>query len=174
MNSKWKLHAAKYVLYGVLMILLYVLQTTPGFLAIFGVKPDFVIPVAVAIAVYEDEFLGGLYGALAGLLCDLGAVTLFGFNAVIITASCVSVGLAVIYLLRPAMINYVLLLFCVLMARGLLDYLLNYYMWGYPGVEQIFWQKILPGIVYTVAASPLLFLLLGKIDRKFGELLDPS
>ena len=57
--------AGKYLLYAGLVLLCYILQNTPGFLEIFGVKPFLVIPAVLAIAMFEGEFVGALYGALA-------------------------------------------------------------------------------------------------------------
>lgn len=172
MNSKRWYRAAKYSAYIVVMLLLYILQTTPGFLTVFGVKPNFVIPAAVCIAMHEGEFIGALYGTLAGGLCDLGGYTLAGFNAIILLAACTAVGLLVIYLLRPSVINFVLLLSAVLLARGLLDFLLNYVMWGYAHVWMVFVYDILPGVIYAVAASPLVYYLFTAIHTWFEERME--
>ncbi|WP_195276682.1 hypothetical protein [Anaerotruncus rubiinfantis] len=167
MNNKARVHIEKYISYIALITILFVLQTTPGFLAIFGIKPNFVVPAAVCIAMMEDEFIGGLYGAFAGVLCDLGGFTLFGFNAILIMAGCVAVGLLSIYLLRMSAINFVLLVAGVLLARGLLDYLLNFYMWGYEGVWRVLCYRILPGVIYSAAAAPLCYWLFTRMRGYF-------
>ena len=56
-------------MYGAIFVFLYVLQCTPGFLEIMEVKPILLIPAAITLAMFEGEFIGGLYGAFAGLLC---------------------------------------------------------------------------------------------------------
>jgi hypothetical protein len=61
------------------------------------------------------------------------------------------------------MINYVLLLAGVLLTRGLLDFLLNYVMWGYDSVWMVFVYGTLPGIIYSAAVSPLVYYLLAVI-----------
>lgn len=166
MNRKKWFHAAKYAAYVVVMVVLYVVQTTPGFLAVFGVKPNFVIPAAICIAMLEGEYIGGLYGALAGILCDLGSFTLFGFNAIIIMIACVITGLLVIYMLHSSVINYVLLLSGTLLVRGLLDFLLSYVMWNYENIWMFFFYRMLPSIIYSVAAAPLVYYLLRWIYNR--------
>ena len=172
MDDKKGIRAAKYAAYGLAMALLYVLQTTPGFLTVFGVKPNLVIPAAVCAAMLEGEFAGGLYGALAGLLCDLSAPSIFGFNAIILLVACVVAGLAFLYLLRPCVINFVLMALGALAARGLLDYLLNYLMWNYENVGMILVHQILPGILYSAAVSPLVYYLYVRIGRHFQAKLE--
>lgn len=169
MNRKQWILAANQFSYVLVMILLYVLQTTPGFLAVYGVKPNFVVAAAVCIAMYEGEFAGGIYGLLAGILCDLSSMGLFGFHSVILLIAGVCTGLLVIYMLRPGIINYILLLFGTLMTQGLLDYLLNYLMWGYENVWMVLVYKILPTILYSAAVSPLIYYLLVWMRRKFQE-----
>ena len=67
MGRKRALIAGKHLIYCFGLIFCYVLQTTPGFLQIFGVKPFLVIPAVIAIAMQEGEFqTGALYGAGAG------------------------------------------------------------------------------------------------------------
>ena len=67
MGRKRALIAGKHLIYCFGLIFCYVLQTTPGFLQIFGVKPFLVIPAVIAIAMQEGEFTGALYGALGGI-----------------------------------------------------------------------------------------------------------
>mgnify|MGYP007020106770 CR=1 FL=1 len=50
MGRKRALIAGKHLIYCFGLIFCYVLQTTPGFLQIFGVKPFLVIPAVIAIA----------------------------------------------------------------------------------------------------------------------------
>lgn len=169
MNNKAKIQVARYAVYAAVMVVLYVMQTTPEFLLFFGVKPNLVIPAAVMIAVLEGEFTGGLYGALAGVLCDLSALTLFGFNGMIVLVACVLIGLAFIYLLRATILNFIWVLSGVLLVRAMLDFLFNYVMWGYEGISILLIQRILPGIVYSVAVAPLIYYLYGWIARKFDE-----
>lgn len=171
MNDKKWVHVAKHMAYIAVLVLLYVLQTTPGFLTVFGVKPNFVIPAAICVAFHEGEFVGGLYGALAGILCDLSGFTLFGFNSIITLACCVAAGLLVIYLLRPTVVNFVLLVFAALLARGLLEYLFNYWMWGYDNVWMVLVYNTIPTVLYSTAASPLVFYLLAWVSGRFEKRL---
>lgn len=162
----------KYAMYVTGMVLLFVIQSIPNFIMIFGVKPNLVVAAAIAIAVYEDEFLGGLFGALAGLLCDLGGFSIFGFNSIIFLISGVITGLLIIYMLRPTVINYMLLLAGAMLTRGLLDYLLNFFMWGYPGSEKLLYAQILPAVLYTAVAGIPLFWLYGWLHRGFQSHLE--
>ena len=172
MTNKKPIFAAKYFSYIIFIILLFVLQTTPGFLTVLEIKPNFVIPAAVCIAMREGEFLGGLYGAFVGILCDLGGFNLFGLNAILLLIAGVACGLLTIYLLQPGLFNFLLLLAAVLLARGLLDYLLNFLMWGYENVWMVLAYRILPGIAYSLVMAPLVYLLYERLYRFFQQKLE--
>lgn len=60
----------KYVTYSLLMLVLYVLQSTPQLFSIAGIKPILVFPFAVAVAMFDKQLAGGLFGLFAGILCD--------------------------------------------------------------------------------------------------------
>ena len=99
MEKRKLLIRSRYLVYGAIFVLLYVLQCMPGFLEIGGVRPMLLIPAAVTLAMFEGEFGGGLYGALAGLLCGLSSPMLFGFDGMLLLCFCLASGLLVIYLL---------------------------------------------------------------------------
>ena len=80
----------RWVFYALLLLLLYTMQTTPGLFGIAGVRPALVAPAALAIAIYENELAGAIYGAVAGLMWDLSAMRLSGFNGVILCVLCVA------------------------------------------------------------------------------------
>ena len=172
MNNRPTIRAAKYTIYCLFMLALYILQTTPGFLSIGGLKPNFVIPVAMAIAVCEGDFPGGIFGAVAGILCDFSATSLFGFQAAILLACCTAAGLLTVYLLRPTIVNFILLLAAALLIHGMLIYLLNFYMWGYEDVILVLTRRILPSIIYTLLLSPLPFLAVHRLHERFEEWLE--
>lgn len=172
MKNKAGLRARKHLFYVVALVLLYVLQSTPGLFEVFGVKPNFVISAAVCIAICEGEFIGGLYGAFTGVLCDFGAATLFGFNGMLLLVCCTAAGLVTVYLLRSTLMNYIMLTFATLALRGLLDYMLSYAMWGYEDVWMVFAYQILPAILYSTAVAPLVYWIFTHIFRSFAKRLD--
>lgn len=164
----------KYTVYALLLLALYVLQTTPGLFVILGAKPLLVIPAAIAIAMVEGEFVGGIYGAFAGLLCDVTSTALFGFNGLMVALFCVAAGLMVIYLMHCNTGGAVLFVLITMLARGSLEYLFGYHIWGYESVGRLFTLRILPVALYTTAITPPIFWLIRRIYRRFQAALHPE
>ncbi len=169
MNEKSLRFALKHLCYAVSMLVLFTLQTTPGLFELWGVKPILVVPFAVCIAALEGEFIGGLYGALAGLLCDLAGSWVFGFHAILCLCCNVAVGLAAIYLVRRSLGSVMLLSLGVLLLTQLLGYFFHYAIWGYEGVSLILWRHTLPVIAYSVLATLPLYYYTAWLEAKFPQ-----
>ncbi len=161
----------KWIIYVVLLLLFYTLQTTPGLFQIMGVKPVLIVPFALCIAIFEGEWAGAFIGILTGLLWDVSSDRLFGYNGLIMMIACATVALLIMYLMRANWLNAALLCGGVMLAQQMLDFLFYYAMWGYAGVLQILLQVTLPTVVYTTLLSPLMFLLVRKIASKFNEVV---
>lgn len=166
-----KLLLQKYCLYGGLLLLLYVLQNTPGFLSFWGVKPLLVLPLVVSIAMAEGELVGGLFGLAAGLLCDSGSLVLFGSNALLYMGSCVLIGLLVIYYMQPSLPNALLFTGFSLGLR-LLFQLFHDLLWGYGDLGLTFLRHSLPMLGLTLLATPPLFFFVRRIVRFYQKKLD--
>jgi len=147
----------RYIAYVMVFFGLYLLQSTPGLLAVFGIKPNLLLAAAVCFAMVEGEFVGGLYGALAGALIDLANDGIFGFHALLLCVLCTLVGLGVIYLLQLSSGNALLLTAAVLLLCELLHYYFRYSIWNYDGSWRILLEDTLPGCLYTLILTPLLF-----------------
>ena len=171
MTQKKHLYFGKYFTLVALLILLYVLQTTPRLFSILGVKPILVVPAAVCMAMFEGELTGGVMGALAGLLCDLASFTIFGFNGIIVMACCAAVGLLTIYYTQLKLTNALMLGLAVLLLRGVLEYFFYFQIWGFENGHRIFWYQTLPTVLYSTLAVIPLFYLIRSISGYFNRKL---
>lgn len=173
MNSTTKYLVLKHLIYVLLLFVLYIVQATPGLLAVFGIKPVLVAVAAIAIAMHEGEFAGGVYGAAAGLLCDMLGVGLYGFNGFVLCLFCAAAGLFVIYLLRCNLLGCLLFVAVTLLVRGSIEFLFAYGMWGHEHIWKLYVLYTLPTIVYSLVVTPLLYWAVRGIYRRFELVLHP-
>ena len=164
-----KKNGVKWLLYTFLLFLAFILQTTVGFLQVFGVKPIFILPVMVYISMFEGELAGAVIGIVGGLFWDTAADKLLGFNAIIMMVICVSVALLVMYLVRVNVWNALLFVFAGALLQGLIDFFFYYLIWDYDYSYLILLKKILPTVLYTTLISPLFFFIIRKISYTFSE-----
>lgn len=160
----------KWTAYGLLLLGAALLQMAPRALpAIYGARPLLLIPIVVSIAMFEGPVGGAAAGIAGGLLWDLYADRLFGFNALLLMIICCAAGLLVRLLIRNNLLSALLLFTGALLIQGLLDWLCTYVLWMEEDPLYVLVRLMLPDMAYTLAVSPLLYgltLLVAKILRK--------
>lgn len=159
--------AAKHTCYILLMLLGYVLQTTPGLFTLWGIKPIWVVPLAVVISAYEGEYIGALYGMLAGLFGELAAGRIIGSFSVMMILLCFLTGVSIALYLRRTVLNLSLLSgFCLLLI-GSADFVFSYWLQGYGAVSGVYFRQVLPTVIYSGACTFINVWLVKRIHAKF-------
>lgn len=147
------------------MLFAFTLQSTPSFLEINGIKPILLLPLAIAIPMFEAEWAGGFAALACGLLWDMAGESLFGTYGFLCLVAGVATGLLLRFLLRNEWFNFVFLVFIASAVIFSMEFLFTYAIQGYELYGQVFFQKHLPMIVYTTAISPVLYFIVKLIER---------
>ena len=157
----------KWVCYALLMLLCTVLQTLPGLFRLGEAKPLWLLPLALAVAVEEGEFAGGIFGAVCGLMWDYTAGRTVGMLALELMILCFGVSVVVQLYLKDTPSNFVLLaVTCALLVLSA-DWLFFYYMPGYAGAGERFLWVVLPSALMTAPGSWLLHRAVRRISTEF-------
>ena len=133
-RKKW----IRYVLYAVEILLLFLLQDTPGLLPqIMGVKPLPVLSAALTIAMVEACTPAMAFGMYAGFLADIGSGAVFGYHALTFGVLC-----------------FLLMGLWSCAVAVLLDWLALYVAAGYSLTLYALVTKYLPIYFYTLLTIP--------------------
>lgn len=157
----------KWVVYYLILLIMYSWQTTPNLFEFFGIKPVLILPLIVAISMYEKVMESAAIGMFAGFLWDISSDKLFGFNAIILFLIATTVSLICIYYLQTKLFNFVIFCILALAIQGGLDYFFYYKIWQYENSQIIFTNNIFPTIIYTIIISPIFFIIIRKISNWF-------
>lgn len=98
MESRRKRSRSQLLKWGCYVLALFVcaaLQTTPGLFQLGQAKPLLVLPLCLAVAVFEGEFAGALLGTVGGLLWDYAAGRTVGMLALELLLLCFGVSVLV-------------------------------------------------------------------------------
>lgn len=148
----------KWTAYGLLLLGAALLQMAPHvFPEIGGARPCLLLPVVVSIAMFEGPIGGAAAGVAAGLLWDLYAARLFGFNALILLVIGCVCGLLVRLLIRNNVLSATLLILGALLVQGLLDWFCYYVIWMREEPLFVLWRFVLPNMAYTLVLAPALY-----------------
>lgn len=151
---------------GLLVFITAMAQNVPWLPAIFGARGLPLIPLAVAIAVLEQEVPAILFGTMAGLCWDFSGESLRGWHAIFLTAVAFLCAALMRYVLNRNALTVTLL---SLAATAL--YLAA--RWAYDALfiapelaassALLFY---LPRLAYTMALLPACYLLVRSVVRK--------
>ena len=161
----------RYFAYTVEILVLFVIQQTPGlFPEVYGARPVPVLAAVIAVAMFESETAGMAFGLLAGLLTDLGMGNTLGFHALLMAVFCYAVGIMAKNLIQTNLLT------AILLGAGILAFVF-FFQWVFyyvlnPNNDQ-FWHVLarhyFPRLLYTWAFMPLLYL----FNRAFALLIRP-
>ena len=149
----------KWVCYAVALFVCAALQTTPGLLQLGQAKPLFILPLCLAVAVYEGEF--------AGLLWDYTAGRTVGMLALELLLLCFALSVLVQVYLQGSTWNFALISTGTALVVLSLDWLFFYYMPGYRWALSRWLTFVLPSAMMTLVPSLVLFSLVRHIYSAF-------
>ena len=166
MESRRRRSRSQLLKWGCYVLALFVcaaLQTTPGLFQLGEAKPLLVLPLCLAVAVFEGEFAGALLGTVGGLLWDCTAGRTVGMLALELLLLCFAVSVLVQLYLQVNPGNFAAVSTATALVVLSLDWLFFYYMPGYTGAALRYVTFVLPGAVLTIPAALLAFWLVQRI-----------
>lgn len=155
----------KWVVLSLFILFVFTLQATPSFLEILGVKPILLLPLAISIAMFEGEWIGGFAAMSCGLLWDISGESPFGAYGFLCLVFGVATGLLLKLLLRNEWFNCLFLVFAASVVIVLIEFLFTYAIRDYDAVGQVFLAKHLPTIFYTSLISPVIYFIVKLVEK---------
>lgn len=143
---------------AVLLIILFLLQTTPGlFRAVGKAFAMPLVPAVICIGMFERETAGAFFGLFAGLMWDAVSAQPAGYHSLfLMVLGCVS-GLLITHLMRNNLLSGCLLGACGILFHGMCYWLFFVAARGYDGALKLLTEKYLPSMLYTAAFIPLFY-----------------
>lgn len=169
MESRRKRSRSQLLKWGCYVLALFVcaaLQTTPGLFQLGEAKPLLVLPLCLAVAVFEGEFAGALLGTVGGLLWDCTAGRTVGMLALELLLLCFAVSAVMQLYFKNSAANFALIASAAALLVLTLDWLFFYYMPGYSGAASRWLWFVLPTAALSV---PVCFPLFGVVRRIHEE-----
>ena len=124
------------------------------------------LPLALAVAVFEGEFAGAVFGAVCGLMWDWLAGRTVGMLALELLLLCFAVSAVMQLYFKNSAANFVLIASAAALLVLTLDWLFFYYMPGYSGAASRWLWFVLPTAALSV---PVCFPLFGVVRRIHEE-----
>jgi len=156
----------KWLLYIVCLLFFYMIMRS----GIFGNwQPFLIIPLAVSVSMRERELPSCIFALFCGYFIDISCRFILGFSAVWLMAVCVSTSLLSRNLIRVNPLNFIWICTLATILEFSMDYLFNVFLWNIPGGEAVFKLTTIPSVISTVLLSPLVYLFVRIIYKKFTD-----
>jgi rod shape-determining protein MreD len=151
----------KWACYGILVFVLFIFQSTIGdMLAIWGIKPNLLIGALVALAMWEGEMVGGIFGLILGFLIDTFFFHISGFYMLLGLFFGVAVGLATKLFINVTALSTMCVGGSVCFLYNIFVFYTHYHMKGEASILTALGRYILPEVVYTtIMMIPFFYLI---------------
>lgn len=169
MRVEWN-KVIRYLAYILELLVLFMLQETPGLLPpLFGARPVLLFPAVITIAMFETEIPALAFGVVGGLFCDFGLSGTLGFHALVLGVLCFFISLLVRVYLQS---NIATALLTGIVGIGLTVCLQWFflYFFRYSHPSYAFTHHYLPKYLYTLLFLPLVYFL----NRGLSQALRPQ
>lgn len=155
----------KWFFYSLSLVILYSIMSC-GIFELW--QPYFIIPLAIAVSMREQEFASSVFGIICGFMLDISIGTLFGFYAVCLMPCCFLTSLFSRNLIKVNFLNHIIFTAAATLISFSMYYLFNYAIWNTEGREIIISKILVPSFFATVITALPVYLLVRLISRKLG------
>ncbi len=159
----------KYAAYALLLLALFLLQTTRGLAFQWrGISPDFLPFFIAATALFEGPYAGGAFGFAGGVLLSINSPGIEGFSSLYLSLFGVLFGLFGSYYLRCVVLSALGGGALCTALRAILGYLFHDYLIYSMGLNQAAWQLGIQ-LAMSLPVALLTYGLVRWIHRRFTE-----
>ncbi len=169
MTVQTKIKTKRYIVYALIIFLAHILQNVvPVFPELLSVRPLLLVSVAVCISMFEGEIVGAAAGVIAGVLWDTVTVTADGYNALFLMVACAVCGVLLRIYMRNNIVTYLIMNSAITFV-----YLITYVLFfisarGIDSVGLIFLTSYLPMGIYSLVLTPMWYIFIRSVNRKFS------
>ncbi len=154
---------------ALIILLISVLQNTDGYFPqIFGIRALLLIPVIVCVAMYERDIWGMIFGIFAGALWDVFASGA-SFNALFLMSAGFICGTLINTIMRNNVVTASILSFIFSAVYNIFYWLFSFVFSGFDSAAFMLVRYYLPGIAYTAVFTPIIFIAVRAVEKKFTE-----
>lgn len=160
----------RFTSYGLEILIFFILQGIPNLIPeLFGGKPILLIPLAIAIACFENEIPAMAIGVASGAMLDFGTGTTVGFYTILMTIICYFLGYISDNYFNTKLLSVLALAFVIIPVILSLKFLIYYVFKGYDYTGFYFLHHTLPSMIYTFVTVPVFYGINLFISRGFSS-----
>ncbi len=158
---------AKYSIFVFAVFLLYILQSTPGFLSILGIKPVFILPFCMVLAMLDESWQTGIVYIVGGLVTDLSSGRIVGIYSILLLIACFMAIISVKFFFKPNMRNIYSYNFMAMVIMLSVDFFFSFMLGNYTGKLLFYIKNVLFLSAYSAVFSIPFYFFIDFINARF-------
>ncbi len=158
----------KFILYVILTLACFLLQSVPAFgVRFLGCAPSLLLLLTVAIAFFESPTFSAWYGLTAGLLSQLTTSHLVGTDAIIFMFAGFFVSALLQLYFRRRFLVYLAVSMSLLLFQQIFFFIYHLLFWESIAFSGALTGRILPTFFFTGPFAFPLYYILWRSDQKY-------
>ena len=153
----------RWALYSAALLVMFVFLQNP---VIRGWCPLAIIPLAVAVAMFEGDLAAGIFGAVCGLMMDIASGTTAGFYAIWLLCACPVISLLSRFWIKVNIASHFVINAAVSVIVAVLDVVFLHWVWEGSQFGISFVSAILPAYGGSILLAAPVYLLVAFIVKK--------
>lgn len=153
----------RWALYSAALLVMFVFLQNP---VIRGWCPLAIIPLAVAVAMFEGDLAAGIFGAVCGLMLDIASGTTAGFYAIWLLCACPVISLLSRFWIKVNIASHFVINAAVSVIVAVLDVVFLHWVWEGSQFGISFVSAILPAYGGSILLAAPVYLLVAFIVKK--------
>ncbi len=158
---------AKYGIFVLSVFILYILQSTPGFLQLFGLKPVFILPFCITLSMLDENWQAGIVYITGGLMTDLSCGRVRGTFTILLLLTCFVAVISVKFFFKPNRRNTFMFNFASMVIMLTFDFFFSFMFGGYSGKLLYFLKNVVLVSAYSALFSNLYYYFIEFISGRF-------
>lgn len=159
--------SVKAALYGLVLIIFYLLQSVPALKFRFmDVSPELLLVLSICVAYNESETFSAFFGLIVGLINDTITDGVVGKSALFFMFSAFIVSVLLKTVLRKLFLTYVIIELSAIALFLIIEYVLILLFFGQMPLGSCLVNVILPKFFFSAALSYPVYYVIGYLNKK--------
>mgnify|MGYP003310624135 CR=1 FL=1 len=159
--------SVKAALYGLVLIIFYLLQSVPALsLRFMNVSPELLLVLAICVAYNESETFAAFFGLIVGIINDTVTDGVVGKSALFFMFASFMVAVLLKTVLRRLFLTYVVIELCAIALFLIVEYVLILVFFGNMPLSLCLAKVILPKFLFSAALCYPVYYVIRFLNRK--------
>ena len=159
--------SVKAALYGLVLIIFYLLQSVPALnLRFMNVSPELLLVLSICVAFNESETFSAFFGLIVGIINDTITDGVVGKSALFFMLAAFFVSVLLKTVLRRLFLTYVVIEICAIALFLVIEYVLIWMFFGQMSLSLCLVKVILPKFLFSAALCYPVYFVIRFLNKK--------